>query len=1077
MAPPFDPENPSTWPSDFDPQSPGSWTAEQTAAMEAYAAETMAEEGGFRASADPSNACQPPPTSPGTITFGTVNTVAEHKWLQTGPPILRATIDTYERITGDDLNPDDTIDWFDQKPLNSAYINKHLEIENTINTRAQELMDSEDEGTNQKGIDLSSEMISRRPSLALEREEMYQVQRKECDLNHIDIHGEIIYNLGQVTAAGSALLADLVPVDDAAYAEAQRIGDQARREYLERLEQQAQVAALNPNIKDQCALLTNMEDLSKLYIAHLQTQAVTGPVHAYPKNGKIIRLQSENSAGIMSKLTGCGYATTYQHFTEKNLSLMTPKIRFWKVVHKGDWNADPVDHPIWFRQDDRVGEDFLNSSIHRGFGVGLESFTWNYEGSNPASARKDVKATLTITANSFNELMKERPAYGSDHRWHKYKIIDLALNPGSRSSTTPEGEIERYKIKVQVGWNPPGSGVKEMFSNITTDVDSLFKCLVETLYLVVVDHDINIDDYGRVKLTIEYRAYMETSIEDPKYNILFPDEELQTTFTNLNEPFTELFSACNKMSSEDIDRLTGVTVDTIEQVQEEYDEAIETLKYRGFQRIVQNIKKNGRLFIGYIDRNLSENLATLSAINKTFTMGGTEDLADALVSLSKSMERQINDFVQDAFSEDYLKNLSEGTLKNFDFSQPGASINLRPIPFFFMGDLIDVVYDYAYEQSFTGNNLKIVLPSFPFRTPEGNIVTTSIAHIPISLDFFTEWYANDAIAKDIKFYPLMDFIRNITRTMVSELLGRECTSRRLDFTVRLQPGFLKAPLVDGKEFFESKNKPDYFFDISEEIDGQSFATGFLSLAGDVDSKDVYDYLIIYPSNTLYLQDLDENGVEIDRLVKDAKNGVVNFAAGSKTGFLKTISFSKNDIPGLREARLERYGTIELSQMANVYNAKLELHGIPGFYPGQRVFVNPFALGLDVPTNHGSPAWSLGIGGYHIIIAVNSTISRGVYTTSLDCRWESADGQQQLFDGETNQIGTPGTDFATLCRQNLYDIRQVIDTVNSQLNILTGEVGQPPGVSTPLETWIESTGNPFFSPFGIVLGVLGTHTED
>ena len=780
---------------------------------------------------------------------------------------------------------------------------------------------------------------------------------------------------------------------------------------------QSQINTLNENALDQCIVLSRMDFLDELYTAHL-TKAKSGAY--YPLNGKIIRLLTENYAGTMSRLSGCENSAKFKNFTEKHLSLMVPKIRIYKTV---DTERGEVDIPISFEQNEAVGADFFSSAVHRGFGVGLENFEWSYEGTNPATATKDVTANMTITANSFSELTRNRESVASDGSTRDYKIVELLLNPAGAHAISDKDTVEQYKIKVEVGWHKPTGAEAEMFSDITNDVDGLFDCLSETLYLIIIDHNIDIDELGRVKVGIEYRAYIEDTLESPKYNVLYPTEQLQNIFEQISEPMAAVAEKCAKITDSQLDAADDL-VDDLEAAQEQFAEAIDTLRYQGFKEIVKTIRVRGRMFTGFIDEQALSTVSSMSEYRSVFTLGADSNSSDdVLEQLSNELENQIDTQLSSAFSEDYLTDLSEGTLERFNFQTPNSGQDsLRPIPFFFLGDLIDAAYDYAYNNPDTPN-LKVILPSFPYRDSEGKLRGTSIANIPITLSFFTEWYAMQAIAKDIKYFPLMDFLRSITTTMVSDMLGRQCPGGRLDFSIRFQLGFLKGETVNGVEYFQAKGNPQFVFD----IDNSEFDPGFLSLGAQTDSADVYNYLIIYPGNTLYLQDLEEGNEEVSRLEKDEKNGVTNFVIGSRTGFLQTISFSKNDIPGLREARLEKYGNTELSQLANVYNANLQLYGMPGFYPGQRVFINPFAMGLDVPTNVTAPAFQLGIGGYHIVIAVRSSISRGEYTTNVECRWESSDGQLQLFDGNTGRVVT-SEDFVNLCRKELANVNNALDAV-------------------------------------------------
>ena len=80
------------------------------------------------------------------------------------------------------------------------------------------------------------------------------------------------------------------------------------------------------------------------------------------------------------------------------------------------------------------------------------------------------------------------------------------------------------------------------------------------------------------------------------------------------------------------------------------------------------------------------------------------------------------------------------------------------------------------------------------------------------------------------------------------------------------------------------------------------------------------------------------------------------------------------------------------QLSNVYNCDIDLYGNNLFFPGQRVYINPAGLGsskLGDPGNPSSPANIAGIGGYHIIKDVVSTISSAGFNTTLSCLYESS----------------------------------------------------------------------------------------
>ena len=677
--------------------------------------------------------------------------------------------------------------------------------------------------------------------------------------------------------------------------------------------------------------------------------------------------------------------------------------------------------PISFPQNDAVGQQFnealsfTESSINRGFGIGVKSFSWNYVGTNPASAKKDVKANLSMTSHNFDEFLKIRtdPTTGIE-----YRIIDLVLHPSAHKNQDEQlsgGQISNsplpnnvydardYKIKIKAGWKVP-TNAKGLFNDLVDeggnklDVEGLEECLSEHLYLTLIDHDINIADNGTVTLSIEYAAYIEEVIQGEEYNVLYPTMSTWNGFYDLQKQYYTAINQCEQLSDEELSGEGSESVsEKIDEANEVYAEKIEKLKYEGYQSMIRTLSDRERIF----SISLSKESVVLAKINRDWkaavlsSTGGEDDEEDSLLSTAN---------VEDATDTtlDELKELSEQGTNLF-------SDNSRiPLNYFFLGDLLDVVYDYAYTRSDSPAKLKIILPTVPYRTKEGAIKYINIAHIPVAVDYFNEWFAANVISTDVSAYSLIDFVRLVTQTFVGDLLGAECFAGRNDLGVRLQIGFLKGANIDGVERFASKGVPSYYF-----ID-TSLERGYLNLSQEsADSNNITHYLMAYPSNALYLS--EQGDTRADIVSRDQANGIVYFSIGSPTGFIKSINFAKKNIPGLREARFERLGLrVPLSQLSNVYDANVTLYGLPNFYPGDRVYIEPFGLGVGhtwkAPDGAyvGSPAWALGIGGYHIITEINSEISRGQYVTNMTCRWESSDGNVRLFDLQSQTVPQAGT---------------------------------------------------------------------
>jgi hypothetical protein len=93
-----------------------------------------------------------------------------------------------------------------------------------------------------------------------------------------------------------------------------------------------------------------------------------------------------------------------------------------------------------------------------------------------------------------------------------------------------------------------------------------------------------------------------------------------------------------------------------------------------------------------------------------------------------------------------------------------------------------------------------------------------------------------------------------------------------------------------------------------------------------------------------------------------------------------------------------------------------------FYPGMKVFLNP-PMGFGAPendgdaahlppsatpTNFGSLANLLGIGGYYDVITIDSTISRGgQYETTLNCIFAQSGGPMDSIEARCERFEGDG----------------------------------------------------------------------
>ena len=237
--------------------------------------------------------------------------------------------------------------------------------------------------------------------------------------------------------------------------------------------------------------------------------------------------------------------------------------------------------------------------------------------------------------------------------------------------------------------------------------------------------------------------------------------------------------------------------------------------------------------------------------------------------------------------------------------------------------------------------------------------------------------------------------------LVNNALLEACVNRNVDKAIRFQTGQVSALSSNGLDPLGSLINANRSF---KAIDTDRMRNlGKLPLNGDVegssDIKNFYHYIVL-SCNGSALTYAGEGNYE-----EDIKAGRFHVEIGSNRGIVKTVNFAKTDMQYLREARFFRNGIDGLLQLSSVYTATVEMFGNTLFYPGMDLWINPYGFGgthlgrpsQGDPTRKGvsnrSLANILGIGGYHTITGVSTTLTPQSFKTSIKSQhYYSGDGE-------------------------------------------------------------------------------------
>ena len=683
-------------------------------------------------------------------------------------------------------------------------------------------------------------------------------------------------------------------------------------------------------------------------------------------------------------------------------------------------------------------EDLINAQYDKGSSYGIKSFDFTFEGTNPATARNDIVADLSLYFQSFQDFLEEK----TDSLGRKYRFVDLLIFPVNKKNRIGTGTLRAeeydpsyYRIRAEVGWAVPEKheALEEVLKKRGTSYEDLKKSLLLTnksFYLNMVDHDLTIKDDGTLDIKISYRAYIESALKSTKFDALSGP-----TIRRNRQKFKE---AMLKALEND-----NCSVEEIKVIKELFRKAEEETIKQLYRSILTRLNSTNSIF--YVDANVqdikrfrrdgffSRGLAPRIQFAQGFDASqGVQGLIQSTIQIAdrKALE-------ETAEKEGVTLRILQDGVKDYP---PEDVKEDNRINFFYLGDLIYTILDNIYdentgEQNIDMNKTKLLLSSFGTfgafgETDSSQFKNFNIVDIPVSVEYFYEWYTQNVIKSKRLYYPIMSFVRDLCNDLIVNLLLDSCSNRPIDTKMRFNTAnFVLLGRDDGTDPFN-----DFIPDDGVVIDTSTYyGTGDLPLLsdkeGEKDIEDFYNYIAIYPITSTTVHPGRGNPFE------DANRGIYHFVLGANKGLLKKCTFSKTDMQYVREARFFRSGFDGLMQLGAVYKASLTMVGNTIYYPGMDLYIDPVGIGGPdfKPNDKDSVAYKLGLGGYHLVTRVQSKIGPGKFETTVEAMWHNSGAgtgriaNRPEFDKEDKEkdeeigLGSPpkenedGTlDFSTKC---------------------------------------------------------------
>jgi hypothetical protein len=758
----------------------------------------------------------------------------------------------------------------------------------------------------------------------------------------------------------------------------------------------------------------NLESLRTEYRTYIRQQPTSNRSHRIhgnrPFGGRFHAIEdseSQNTNTINKMIVPKGKEMKpLLEITPDIHAFLVPKIRLFRVVHRLDGDQLLETEFDFKKKENKVRiNNLVSTDFDKGGSYGIKSFDFTFEGTSPATARNDIVANLSLHFQSFSDFIKPREASNGE----TYKFVDLLIFPVNKKNRKGIGTLRAeeydpsiYRIRAEVGWAIPErhEGLDAALIKRGFTYEQLKKSLILTnksFYLNMVDHDFSIKDDGTVDISISYRAYIESALKSTKF------DALSTPSLRKNrEKFKEaMFVALDK---------DNCSVEEIKVIKELFQKAEEETIKNVYRSLLLRLNESNSIF--YVDAHVND--------IKQFRRDGffSRGLAPRLITATgksvtdqkstvKDMKQKAEGSTEEEGSET-LRLLQDGVR---DYPDEDMKEDNR-INFFYLGDLIytmmDNMYDEDGKQNIDMNKTKLLLSSFAtfgaFGKADGTQSKSfNIIDIPVSVEYFYEWFTQNVIKPKKLYYPMMDFVRDITNDLIINLLFDSCADRPIDTKMRFNTANFVLLSKDNKDpFLDFKsNETIGNFPVIDLADYYGTELPLLSdKEGEKNILDFYNYIAIYPIVTTVVH--PGRGDK----TKDQDRGIYHFHIGSDRGLLKKINFSKTDTQYLRESRFMRNGFDGMMQLSAVYKVSMNLIGNTIYYPGMDLFIDPIGIGGPgfKSTDETSLAYITGIGGYHLVTRVKSTISPGKFETTIDALWHNSGAGTGRFTDRPDMAG-------------------------------------------------------------------------
>ena len=721
---------------------------------------------------------------------------------------------------------------------------------------------------------------------------------------------------------------------------------------------------------------------------------------------------------VVNTLMNKGNAFALNDLTPAQMSNLVPKFRLYKIY------ADGKEKEFYF--DDATSIENLGSgktktkrskqaTSEKIDAVGLKSFTWEDLGTNPANQGLSFKASLVVSCPTMQSLfIKSKNGLS----------FDELICPKGRNKTNenPEYVGKDNRIRADVGWSIPGSfsTTPEIWGTAKQrqKLKDAIRSSQVSLYLNLTQHELSINEDGTIELSVEFMASLEAGLFSPRSD-LFQIEKKESEQVKASEALIRGWEKLKAGAQTSLDenivkspkesswfgRLADRRAESnrfekeISGYQEKIDEEKANLasferealmaKYRA---LITSITTKGRFFSLELTPGQRKAYKELNELysRKTLTEADINTRRQQIIDRMRkenpsfrpnplsqppegtSISSELTNIASSSSSTQRSEAATNRLSKKLNRAKDGKN---KTINYIFLGDLLDAACGIVRQNQIKEGER----PEMIWRFLLGQISmydfenkcyrNINVADFPISWDYFQSFFLEKVIKPAKQKYNIRRFIKDVISELLVGSLSPVCfgklapeTRTKVNTQVVTLPSYgdPDMPIPAGKEIYDK------------------LQLGKLVKWG-ASTGNYHNYLFIYPQGSV-------NYKWEGNYQKDQDNNIIHLQIAADRGILKSVSFSRQDMPGQREANIQKTvdggGEVGNLLFSNKYNAELSLFGNTLFTNGSTLYLDPRGLGIGGLNQSNSLAQKLGVGGYYNVIKVQNTIEAGKFETSV-----------------------------------------------------------------------------------------------